>query len=173
MLAPVCLHSYHTLVEFVGVVFIFLLSLFCRLCWHRYAYAPTILLWNLLVLFSFFSYHCFVDCVGAITCLCSYMILLFNLLAPFWLHTFVNSVPQWIFVPPICTSRGKTYHLSRILEWANTHQSLCKVNGVWTGKKSHYIPVPQLPPLVGYILTIQMHLSIYKSLSGLSSYLYT
>jgi hypothetical protein len=42
------------------------------------------------------------------------------------------------------------------------------VIGVWTGKKSHYIPVPQLhPPLVGYILTIQMHLPIYKSPSAL------
>jgi hypothetical protein len=131
------------------------------------------LLWNLLVLFSFFSYQCFVDCVGAVTCLCSCMILLFNLLAPFWLHTFVNSAPQWIFVPHVCTSRGKTYHLSRSLECASTHQSPCKMNGVWTGKKSQYIPVPQLrsPPLVGYILTIQMHLPINKSPSALPSYL--
>ncbi len=39
-------------------------------------------------------------------------------------------------------------------------------------KKSHYIPVPQLPPLVGYILTIQMHLSIYKSPSALPFHSY-
>jgi len=128
------------------------------------------------VLFSLFSYHCFVDCVGAVTCLCSYMILLFNLLAPFWLHTFVNRVPQWIFVPHVSTWRGKTYCLSRILEWASTHRSWCKVNGVWTGKKRHYIPVPQLhpltpPPRVGYILTIQLHLPIYKWPKTLPSYL--
>jgi len=145
MLAPLCLCTYVTLVKFVGVVFIILLSLFRRLC--------------------------FVDCVGAVTCLCYYMILLFNLLAPFWLHTFVNSAAQRIFVPYVCT-----YHLSTILEWASAHWSPCKVNGVWTGKKKSLYSCPASPPphpLVGYILTIQMQLSIYKSPSALPSYLYT